>query len=215
MPRDSLGHPPAVVRLRPGHWNQVLHRHLRGDRTPAHLLLNTLRKQFNQTHVARHPAGAAIKTTRQLFQPIAEALFQFHKQPALFQRCVVFAPAKRSIQKQSLRLVQRPDHCLDRVPAKLLQRPDALIAVDHQITIRLPGGNHNDRHLLTVDCQRGHKPPLRLGPMHPKMLKATLQLMKFQTHIQPVRLHHSTLQQTRTGIAPPSPLLGMDPHWNQ
>jgi hypothetical protein len=41
--------------------------------------------------------------------------------------------------------------------------------------------------------------------MHPKMLKTTLQLMKFQTHIQPVRLHHSTLQQARTGSTPPSP----------
>jgi hypothetical protein len=50
MPRKSLRHAPAVVRARPGHRYQVLHRHMCRDGAIAHLLLHTVGKQFDQRH---------------------------------------------------------------------------------------------------------------------------------------------------------------------
>jgi hypothetical protein len=45
-----LRHAPAVLSSGPSHRNQELHRHLRRDGAIAHLLLHTLRKQFDQPH---------------------------------------------------------------------------------------------------------------------------------------------------------------------
>jgi len=48
----------------------------------------------------------------------------------LFQRALVFGPAQRAVQRQSLRCAHRPDHRFHRVPDHLLERRQALVAVD-------------------------------------------------------------------------------------
>ncbi len=197
----NLRHAPAVIGTRTRHRNQELHRHMGRDGAAANLLLHTLGKQFDKTHATRYPTPAAIETARQLLQPIAEALLQLHQQPTFFQRRFVFSPTQRAVQKQRLGFAQRPDHRLDGVPAQLLQRRNALIAVDHQVSIRLLGRDHHDRRLLAAGRQRGQQPALPLRPAHPKMFKTSLQLMKFQLHRAPARLDHLTLHQRRSGIA--------------
>jgi hypothetical protein len=177
-------------------------------------LLHTFRKQFDQSHPTRHPTRAAIETARQLLQPIAEASLQFHQQPAFFQRGFVVATTHGAIQKQSLRLVQRPDHHLDRVPAQLLERRDPLVAVDDQVTIRLLGCNHYDRRLLSAGRKRRQQPPLTLRPAHSKVLQTPLKLMKFQPHVRRP-LDSSTLHQVSSGIARQHRVVPPDLPWNQ
>jgi hypothetical protein len=187
---------------------------MRRDRTAPHLLLHALRKQLHQSHPPRHPAGAAIKTARQLLQPIAEALLQFHQQPALFERRVVVATPHGAIQKKSLHFAQRPDHRLHRVPAQLFECSDPLVAVDHHVTVRLRGGDHHDRRLLAAGRQRRQQPPLTLRPMHPEVLQPPFKLVKFQPH--PFRpLRNSNLHQVRSGIPGRQGGVCPDLPWNQ
>jgi hypothetical protein len=187
---------------------------MRRDCALAHLLLHTLRKQLDHAHPTRHPARAAIETPRQFLQPKAEALLQFHQQPAFFQSRLVIARTHRPVQKQSLRFAQRPDHRFDRVTAQLLKCRDPLIAVDQQIFIRLFGGNHDDRRLLTAGCQRRQQSPMPLRTTHAKVLETALKLMKFQTH-ETHPLDSSTLHQIRSGIARQVRVVSSHPPWNQ
>jgi hypothetical protein len=88
-----------------------------------------------------------------------------------------------TVQHQSLDLAHRPDHRLHRVSPQLLQSCDALIAVDHQVTIWLVGhGHHHDRRLLARGRQRSQQQPLPLRPTHPQVLPAPIQLVKLQSH---------------------------------
>jgi hypothetical protein len=187
---------------------------MRCDGAIAHLLLNTLRKQFDQSHPPRHPARTAIKTARKRFQPVAEALLQFHQKPAFFKCCFVIARTHRPVQKKSLHFAQRPDHRFDRVTAQLLERGDPLVAVDHQVTVRLLGLNHYDRRLLTAGRQRRKQPPMPLRTAQAKVLKTTLKLMQFQTH-HTHPLHSFTLHQLRSGIARQDRVVSPHPPWNQ
>jgi hypothetical protein len=187
---------------------------VRRDHAIAHLLLNTVGKQLHQTHPTRHPTRAAIKTPGQCLQPIAEALFQFHQQPAFFQRRLVFAGTQRPVQKQSLHFTQRPDHSLHRVPAQLLERRDPSKAVDHQVSISVFGRDHDDRRLLTALRQRRQQSPLSLRPAHAKVLQAPLKLMEFQPH-RTLPLDSSTLHQRRSGIARQHRVVSPHPPWNQ
>ena len=156
MPGQRFGHGLAVPRTGPRHRHQVLHRYVGRDHAAAHLLLHALRQQFDQGQPARYPTQAAIKAARHLLQPIAKTSFQFRQQPAFFQRRLSFCHAEGTIQHQRLGLTQRPDQGLDRVSPQLLQRRQALVAVNHQITIRSLGhGHHDDRRLLPCGRQRG------------------------------------------------------------
>jgi len=76
----------------------------------------------------------------------------------------------------------------------LLERRDPPIAVDHQISIRLLGSNHDDRRLLTAGRQRRQQPPLPLRPTHAKVLQTMLKLVEFQPH-HTHPLDSSTLRQ--------------------
>ena len=93
MGGQGLGHGLAVLRTGPRHRHQVLHGYLGREGAAAHLLLHTLRQQFDQGQAARYPAQAAIKAARQLLQPIAKTSFQFRQQPAFFQRRLPFRHA--------------------------------------------------------------------------------------------------------------------------
>jgi hypothetical protein len=126
----------------------------------------------------------------------------------------VIARAHRPVKKQSLHFAQRPDHRFDRVPAQLLECGDPLVAVDHQVTVRLLGSNHDDRRLLTAGSQRRQQPPMPLRPVHAEVLKTPLKLMKFQTH-DPHPLDSSTVHQIRSGIARQGRVVSPHPQWNQ
>jgi hypothetical protein len=189
---------------------------MRRDCAVAHLLLHTLRKQLDQAHPTRHPTRAAVKTAGQILQPIAEALLQFHQKPAFFQSRLVIATTHRPVQKQSLHFAQRPDHRFDRVPAQLLERGDPLVAVDHQITVRLLGSNHHDRRLLTAGRQRRQQPPMPFWPAHAKVLKTPLKLMEFQPHgCRPLNRYQPNMQQAGSGIARRGGVVPPDLPWNQ
>lgn len=180
--RDRLGHAHTVIRMAARHRHQILHGYMRRDRSAAHMLLHARGKQLDQPHPPRHPTHAAIETAGQLLLSITEALLQLHQQPAFFQSRLLGAAAQTAIQKQGLRFAHRPDHRFDRVPAQLLQRRYPLVAVDDHVMIRLRGGHHHDRRLLSAGRKRCQQAPIRLRPAHPKVLKTPLQLMEFQPH---------------------------------
>jgi len=149
------------------------------------LLLDAFGKQLDQRQPARYPTHAAIKAARQLLKTIPEALLQFRQQPALFQRRLALAPAQRAVEHQRLRLGQRPDHRLHRVPAQLLERRQALVAVDDQVTMGLVGHRHHyNRRLLARGGQRSQQPPLPVGTPNPQMFCVPIELMKLQLHRQ-------------------------------
>ena len=90
---------------------------------------------------------------------------------------------QRTIQHQCLDFVQRPDHRFDRVSAELLERRDALVTVNDQITIRLMGNSDDDdRSLLCRSSQRRQQLSLSLGMADPQVFMATVQLVKLQFH---------------------------------
>ncbi|MHB1699872.1 MAG: hypothetical protein ACYCSN_06985 [Acidobacteriaceae bacterium] len=189
---------------------------MRRDGAVAHLLLHTVGKQFHQPHPPRHPTRAAIETPGQFLQPIAEALLQFHQQPAFFQRRLVIATTHRPVQKQGLHFAQRPDHRFDRVTTQLLERGDPLVAVDHQVTIGLFTRNHDDRRLLTAGRQRRQQAPMPFRPAHAKVLKTPLKLMEFQPHgCRPLNRYQPNMQQTGSGIARRGGVVPPDLQWNQ
>jgi hypothetical protein len=65
----------------------------------------------------------------------------------------------------------------------LLERRNALVSVDHQVTPRLLGAEYyHDRRLLTRLSQRRHEPPLPLRLADTQMFPAPLELVKFQLH---------------------------------
>jgi hypothetical protein len=70
-----FGHALAVFEFRTRYRHQELHRHVGCNRAAAYLLLHAFRKLIDQRQTPRYPTRAAIKTTRQLVETIAEALF--------------------------------------------------------------------------------------------------------------------------------------------
>ena len=146
---ECRGHPLALLQAHACHRHQELHGHMRRDLALTHLLLDGFRQKFYQRQPPRHPAHAAIEPARQLIQSIAEALLHLLQQPALLQCAFAFGETQRTIQQQSLGLAHRPDHRFHRVPAQLLERRQALVAVDHQVPVRLAcGADHHDGRLL-------------------------------------------------------------------
>ena len=183
MMRDECGrHARAVAGVDSCHGHQILHRHLRREFPFAYLLLDRFRQQLHQGQSPRHPTGAAIETARQFIEAIAEALLHLSQQPALFERAFLRAEPQRPRQQQGFCLAHRPDGGFHRVPAQLFQRGHALVAVDHQVTIRRPGGHHHDGCLLAAVSQRGQQPALPVRLAHSQMLPSPVQLVKLQLH---------------------------------
>ena len=101
----------------------------------------------------------------------------------MFQRGLLFRQAQRTVQQQSLGLAHRPDHRFHGVPAQLLERRDALVAVDDQVTVGLAfGGHHHDGRLLSHFGQRGQQPPLPLRMADSQVLPSPVELVKLQLH---------------------------------
>lgn len=183
MMRDECGgHARAVAGVDSCHRHQILHRHLRGELSFADLLLDRFRQQLHQRQPPRHPTGAAVKTACQFIEAIAEALLHLSQQPALFERAFLRAEPQRPREQQSFGLAHRPDGGFHRVPAQLFQRGHALVAVDHQVTVRRPGRHHNNGRLLAAVSQRGQQPALPVRLAHSQMLPSAVQLVKLQLH---------------------------------
>ena len=183
MPGERRGHPFAVLQVDARHRHQILHRHVCGDFALAYLLLDGLRQKFDQRQSPRHPAHAAVKPARQFIEAVAEALLHLRQQPALLQRGLVLGKAQRTVQQQSLGFAHRPDHRFHRVPAQLLERRDALVAVDHQIAVVVVRGeNHHDGCLLARLSQRRHQAPLPVRPAGSQVFPSPVELVKLQLH---------------------------------
>src|SRR5580658_5829843 len=107
-------------------------------------------------------AGSARASRRkELVDRVTEALLHLNQQPALFQRALLRAESQRPRQHQGFGFAHRPHRGFDRIPAELLQRGDALVAVDHQVTFAVVLGNdYYDRGLLAAVGQRRQQPAL-------------------------------------------------------
>jgi len=211
MGGEDLGQRLAVFRTAPRYRHQALHGHVRRDRPVPHLLLHALGQQFDQGQPPRYPLRTAVEAAGQFFHPEAKLPLQFHQQPAFFQRRLAFAPAQATIQQQGFGLTHGPQHGFHGVSPQLLQGGDALVAIDHQITVGLVcNSNHHNRRLLAHRCQRGQQAPLPLGTMHPQMLPAPVELMKLQLHNRAEGKHVPRRDQY-VGIISPRPTLAAGP----
>lgn len=160
MLSKSAGHPLAVFQADARYRHEELHRHVGGDFALAHLLLDGLREKVDQGQPSRHPTRAAIKAARQLLPSIAVALLQLRQQPALFQRGLLCGEAQRAVQHQSRGFAQGPDHRFHGVAAQLLERRQALVAVNDHVTVCSAFRcYHHDRRLLSYFGQRGQQTP--------------------------------------------------------
>ena len=209
MRSEGRGHLLTVLDVGARHRHENLHGHVRRDLSFADLLLDRLREDLHQRQPARHPAHIAIEPPAQLLQAPAEPLFELGQQPPLFQRGLLFRQAQGALEQQRLSLAHRPDHRLDRVLPQLLQGRDPLVAVDHQIPVRLLGGHQNDRRLLARLGQRGQQVPMTLGAPDPQVLEAPIELVKLHFH-SPLMV-----SQPRSGIASRYAEVGAEPLWNQ
>src|ERR1039457_6016299 len=180
---ESGGHPRAVLQADARHRRQILHGQLRRDRSFAHLLLDRFRQRLDQRQPPRHPAHAAVEAARQLLQRVAKALLPLRQQPALFQRGFLRAETQRPVQQQSFGFAHRPDGGFDRVPAELLGRRDALVAVDHQVAVAVAWGeDHHDGRLLARLSQRRHQAPLPVRLADSQVFPSPVELVKLPLH---------------------------------
>jgi hypothetical protein len=101
----------------------------------------------------------------------------------LFQRAFLRTEAQRTVQQQGFGVTHRPYGGFDRVPAQLLQRGDALMAVDHQVAAGLVrGGHHDDGRLLAAVSQRCQQAPLEARLADSQMFPSPVELVKLQLH---------------------------------
>jgi len=183
MPGKSLGHPLAIIHADSRHRHQILHRHLRPDLCFAHLLLDGFRQKLDQSQTPRYPAHAAIEAPSQFLQRVAEALLHLRQQPALFERAFLLTESQRPFQQQSFRFAHCPDSGFHRVPAQLLERRDALVAVDYHIAAAVVlREHHDDRCLLATVSQRRHQPSLPVRLANSQMFPSPVELVKLQSH---------------------------------
>jgi hypothetical protein len=179
---ESRRHARAVVGADSRHRHQMLHRHLRREFSFAHLLLDRFRQQLHQRQPPRHPTGAAVEAARQFIETIAEALLHLRQQPALFERAFLRTEPQRPRQQQSFGFAHRPDRSFYRIPAKLFQRGHALVAIDHQVMVRWPGGHYDNGGLLTAIRQRRQQPALPVWLADSQMFPSPVELVKLQLH---------------------------------
>jgi hypothetical protein len=178
--REDLRHALALFRIDSRRGRQVAHGNLRGDTALAYELLDGFGKRFHQRQAACHPRRAVVETPRQIVDRVAELLFHLGQQPTLFERRFRLAVHTQATnQQQRFGFAHRVQHDgVDCVAPQLLQRGDALVAVDHQ---KLRGlWDDDDGRLLSGFSQRPQQPPESRRLADPEMLQAAVQLMKLQ-----------------------------------
>ena len=190
MCNESRRHARAVGGAHSRHRHQILRRHLRRKFPIAYLLLDRFRQQLHQPQSPRYPTGAAVETSRQFVETIAEAPLHFCQQPALFQRAFPRAQAQRPRQQHGFGFAHGPNRGFHRFPAELFQRGDTLVAVDHKVTVRRCGGHHDDGRLLTTVCQRRQQTALPVRITDSQMSPSPVQLVKLQLHRFPLGIQY-------------------------
>ena len=199
---EDRGHPLAVFQVDARRRHQTLHGHVRRDFPLTDLLLDRFRQKFHQCQAPRHPTHTAVKPPSQLLQAITKTLLQFCQQPALFQCGFVFAQTQRTIQQQCLGFTHRPDHCLHCVSTQLPERRDALVPINHHITVWLNTRDHHNRYLLSRFGQRGKQPSLPSRMACPQVLPPPVELVKLQSHAHSL-VSRFSMGQTGSGLSPP------------
>ena len=122
-----------------------------------------------------------------------EALFHLRQQPALFQRAFLRTETHGSRQEQGVGFAHRPDNGVDRIAAKLLERGDALMAVDDQIAV--VGLDHDDGCLLSALSQRGQQAALAERVAGSQIGPTAVELVKLQVHeVEYARLRNSSFR---------------------
>jgi len=186
MRGEGCGHPQTVVQVHARYRHQILHRHVRGQFAFTHLLLHALGQQLHQRQPPQYPTPAAVEAPRQFVGRVSVTLLHLLQQPALLERRLRLGHALRTVQQQRLGLAHRPGNGGHGIAAQLLQRGEALVAVDDQIPIRSAGEGHDDDgRLLSGVGQRCQQAPVTARIVDPQVLEAPVQLMKFQLHGQP------------------------------
>ena len=175
---EGLRHPLTLLRVDARHRRQIAHGGLRGDLAFAHLPLYRFRQRFHQRQAARHPRGAAIKTPRQIVDRAAQLALHLRQQPALFERALRLAHAQRTVEHQRVGFAHRPHHGVHRVAAQLLERGDALMPVNDQVSAGV--FDDDDGCLLARFSQRSEQAPMARRMADPEVLQAAVQLMKLQ-----------------------------------
>lgn len=184
MGSECAGHLFAVTEIGARHRYEELHGHVRGDLALAYLLLDGVRKKFDQCQAPRNPALAPVKPPGQFVEAVAEALFEFRQQPALLQGGFAFRCPQRLAQQERFGLVHLPHRRAHRVAAQPPQRRNPLVAVDDQVPVRgVPDSHNHNRYLLARGRQRSQKSSLTVRPPHPQMFETEIKLVEFQIHI--------------------------------
>jgi len=191
MRPESGRHARAVFGADSRHRHQILDRHLRREFPFTYLLLDRFRQQLHQRQSPRYPTGAAVEAARQFIQSIAEELLHLRQQPALFERTLLRTQPQRPRQQYRFGLAHRPDRGFHRVPAELFQRGHTLVAIDHQVTARCPGGHHDDGCLLSAVSQRGQQSALPVRLTDSQMFPSPVQLVKLQLHRRPLGIQYA------------------------
>ena len=200
MGSECAGHLFAVTEIGARHRYEELHGHVRGDLALAYLLLDGVRKKFDQCQAPRNPALAPVKPPGQFVEAVAEALFEFHQQPALLQGGLAFRCPQRLAQQERFGLVHLPHGCTHRVAAQPPQSRDPLVTVDNQVAVRLvPDSHDHNRYLLARCRKRCQKSSLPVGTSYPQMLKTKIKLVKLKIHGDCP--HRSTLPASDEAIA--------------
>jgi hypothetical protein len=169
---ENGGHPEALLEAHSRHWHEVSHGELRADLAFSYLLLDSFRQRLHQRQTARHPTTAAIETSRQIIDRVAQPLFHLRQQPALFQCAVRLTHPQRAIQQQRLGFAHVPHHGLHRVAAQRLQRGDALMAVDNEVAVGL--FDDDNGRLLTGFSQRSEQAPLARRVADPEVFQVAV-----------------------------------------
>jgi len=83
---ECRSHALTVFGADASHRHQILHGDLRSDVSFADVALDRFRQQLDEGQSTRYPTDAAVETTCQFVERVAEALFHLRQQPPLFER---------------------------------------------------------------------------------------------------------------------------------
>jgi len=149
MPGNLLGEALTGVAITACHRDQMLHGRVRPDLSATNLLLNRLGQLAHQRQPARNPRHTPVEPSRKFLQAESRAAVQLSQQPSLFERRFSFCGPQRPVQYQRFGFVHVPNRGPHRVLTQASERPNPLVAIDDQESVRLlRQTNDDDGNLL-------------------------------------------------------------------
>ncbi len=180
---EGSGNLFALFEIGARHRDEELHGRVRGDLALAHLLLDRVRKEFDQRQAPRNPTCTPVKAAGKFIQSVAEALFEFREQPALLQGGFALRCTQRLAKHECLGLLHLPHRCSHCVTTQPAQSRYPLVAVDDQVALQfVADGYDHDRDLLARGRERGEKSTLPVGASHAQVFESKVELVKLQIH---------------------------------